>query len=652
MALKYKKPNPQLLQELKSVAQDAQAVTTAIETQNFIPDDFPTATLVDICEALLELPNGTAEGCRTPLEYARGRLPAIRRNHFHLEMENEVSEAHDVEPQLLRGMSFDRDLSKLIASITTALDEYRFQASEQHEEQVELLSETTVANTPDVAQVIAGAESIELSMRSASSDLSEIGEANSENVDTLSRALKDTEGLARVSKAELNFGTVVVRWYKNIAHAAKKMPKVILTSAKAIKVGADIAKSFNSRWMDMCQNLIDFGLEELENWADTAIEVGTKLQKRIDGGDVAQGGTVDQRDKLRGKEFNSEDLYRDGYVSYIEKRGLYAFLVDTENNRYFLRLNQGHLRTGQLVELGGVAKFRYSETNRGRTAIEVTFYEESIFSVDLGVLQLRKVRFDFSGAIKKIASEISSNNSVSLYKLGSHLASKFKSPKPLHEMVGYETLRQLVESVPELSISGAEPNLWVEIRAEKKLHEKRPLSIGAFQRWLEETISETGHERGILLSELGVKARAHFACNGRIPNELGFATYVQVIKSIDTVKVIGEPGGTERAVLSSETDEKLLELEAARTNQDGKELLTFDAFQGWLKTKLDLPEYSDGMLLSRLGTEAHRFFAVDGKVPTSLGFGSYASLVEKLDGLTIVGEPPRQRVVTTKTQIK
>lgn len=747
LALKFTKPNQQLLQELKSVSQDAQAVIKSIGEQNFLPEDFPTATLVDICEALFDLPNGSAEGCRVPLEYARGRLPAIRRNHFAVETTDYMSSDYDADPKLLRGMSLDRNLSDLIASITTALDEYRYQASEQHDEPLDLLSESSIRGVPNVSQVVAGAEKVELSMRSKANELEEIAEPGSRDADNLSRALKDTEGLARVSKAELNFGSVVVRWYKNIAFAAKRMPKVILASAKAVKVGTDIAKSFSGRWMDMCENLIDFGLEEIDKWADTAIEVANKLQKRVDAGKETQGDGNEHAPAGEAQDFDPDKLYKSGYVSYIEKRGLYAFLVDAANNRYFLRLEQGHLRTGQLVEIGAIARFRYAENARGRTAIEVSFYNNAIFSTDLGVLDLDKAKLDFRSMMKNIAREVTKNNRVSLYSLGAHIESKFKSPRAFHEMLGYRSLSEYLQTVPDFLLSGEEPNMFVTVSEAESEPKKAELSVNSFKTWLEDLLRERRHENGILLSQLGIKARDHFDTSGRIPQKLGFNSYVQLLDNISSVRIDGESGGREYVVLESsltkgrqreiskESSAKEREalnivtfsswlreilssdeyragillselgskarihfdsakripielgfktyvqiiqsLDWARffRTSDGKEYvvlatsdqddsendldvnrkgigsaaLSYGAFVEWLDNRLSLPENSDGILLSRLGLAARTHFEFEGKLPLSLGFSNYVSLIEDTGRFSITGKAPRQRVMASKT---
>ena len=647
MALKYTKPNARLETELLSVAQDAQSVIKSLEEQNYIPPEFPTATLIDICETLIGLPLGTAEGCRVPLEYARGRLPAIRRNHFALDGDHVATSGDMQEPQLFRGMSLDRTLSSLIASISTALDEYRFQASEQQEEPLDRLAEVAAPNTAEIAKVVAGADQIEATIQEAAAELSEIARPGSVPIDTLSRTLRDTEGLARVSKAELNFGTVVLRWYKGIVQSAKKMPKLIVSAAKAVKVGTDIASSFSGRWLEMCENLIDFGLTEVDKWADTAIEVASKLQSRIDGQQNTQASEPYSEPQVPPGEFDSGSLYRDGYVSYIEKRGLYGFLVDSEDTRYFLPLIHGHLRTGQAANLGAVARFRYSVNQRGRTAIEVSFVENSVFSTEHGVIRLSSPDFDFSREIAVIAADQARRGRVSVHKLRSFVETVFKSPLPLEEMLGYATFRDLLDTCPNLSVTGEEPNQWVEIGSPITEPGKPALTLASFEAWLLSILSNGSHPDGILLSQLGVMARSQFDVDGRIPAALGHQTYIQVLNTLETVRVVGSKGGAERVVLTTFANDNGLRLLDSRSNSEADHVLTEASFSNWLSEQLTRPENSNGILLSRVGFDAQNFFSTSEKIPQVLGYKNYTGLILGDGRFVILDSPPRQRVALT-----
>lgn len=132
MALDHTKPPASLLRELDEVAQAARALVDVMDRGlNFpLPPEFPSSQLVDICHSLVRLPEGTAEGARPPLDYARHRLPAIRRQYI---LSEDLS-ARGAEPSLTRGAALDQKLTALMSAVSTAFDEYRSLASEEVEE--------------------------------------------------------------------------------------------------------------------------------------------------------------------------------------------------------------------------------------------------------------------------------------------------------------------------------------------------------------------------------------------------------------------------------------------------------------------------------------------------------------------------------------
>jgi hypothetical protein len=127
MPLSHSQPDPGLARELREVARDAVALESALTTGlNFeLPPNFPRDQLVEMTRSLAQLPSGTGEGCQAALAYARNRLPAIRREHvLSEELDTEASDP-DATPAVVRGAFIDERLRHLIASVTTALDEYR-----------------------------------------------------------------------------------------------------------------------------------------------------------------------------------------------------------------------------------------------------------------------------------------------------------------------------------------------------------------------------------------------------------------------------------------------------------------------------------------------------------------------------------------------
>ncbi|HEY8162688.1 MAG TPA: hypothetical protein VIF34_10535, partial [Methylocystis sp.] len=81
MPLDYVRPSPELALELDEVAAKAAPLREYLAAPNIPLDGFPSERLQQICVSLERLPQGTAEGCRAPLAYARIELPRIRRKH-------------------------------------------------------------------------------------------------------------------------------------------------------------------------------------------------------------------------------------------------------------------------------------------------------------------------------------------------------------------------------------------------------------------------------------------------------------------------------------------------------------------------------------------------------------------------------------------
>lgn len=203
MALRHVRPDETLNRELLDVARDSDALLEYLRAPNAIPDTFPTSQLVEICKSLSGLPQGTAEGCRVPLEYARVRLPAIRREHFLNEDHVGPLADQDEAPPLLRGMGLDRLLKDLIASVTTAFDEYRRQVTEHFDDTV---GPEPVVDVPDDANIraaVAKSESVETALGNAGDQIRAATDPGSSRADRLLRTMKDAEGLNRLARAEL-----------------------------------------------------------------------------------------------------------------------------------------------------------------------------------------------------------------------------------------------------------------------------------------------------------------------------------------------------------------------------------------------------------------------------------------------------------------
>jgi len=142
---------------------DAGALATELAKANRLPSDFPAEQLQELLVELQSLPAGTAEGCRQPLEYARARLPAIRRQFIQTEEESRRPRAdEDAPPPLTRGMTIDVRIGALVNSVTTGLDEYRSLASIQDEDAADTAPSLEIdATSPEAVDAMAASQRAE-----------------------------------------------------------------------------------------------------------------------------------------------------------------------------------------------------------------------------------------------------------------------------------------------------------------------------------------------------------------------------------------------------------------------------------------------------------------------------------------------------------
>lgn len=280
MALSYARPNETLARELREVARDATGLIEALTNRpNFIlPPDFPKDQLIDIGHSLVGLPGGTAEGCRASLEYARNRLPAIRRAYILSEELDLLSSNPDVSPPLVRGALVDQRLRDLIASVTTALDEYRREAAEDAEEDT-TPQETISASAGTVDPAVAQSTRLESRLAEAKVTVAETTNPDSVNAENLLRQISDARGLNRIARTELVMPRIVVHWYRRTVHALRDYPRLIKKTATDLKDGADILHVGVERWHDFKRNSTTFLFDEFKKTCDSFVVVGTKLDE-------------------------------------------------------------------------------------------------------------------------------------------------------------------------------------------------------------------------------------------------------------------------------------------------------------------------------------------------------------------------------------
>ena len=171
-----------------------------------------------------------------------------------------------------------RELRDLIASVTTALDEYRREAAEDEKEDT-TPQEAISAPAEMVDPAIAQSTRLELRLAEATITVEETTRSNSLDAENLLRQIRDAHGLNRIARTELRMPRIVVHWYRRTIHALRDYPTLIKKTATNLKDGADILHLGVERWHDFKRNSTTFLFDELKKTCDSFVVVGTKLDE-------------------------------------------------------------------------------------------------------------------------------------------------------------------------------------------------------------------------------------------------------------------------------------------------------------------------------------------------------------------------------------
>ena len=263
------------MRELREVEADAGALLAELARANRLPSDFPYDQLQELLVELQSLPAGTAEGCRQPLEYARARLPAIRRQFIKTEEESRLEAGdEDAPPPLTRGMTIDVRIGALVNSVTTALDEYRTLASVQEDDAADTAPSVEIDPTsPDTVVAIAASGTAEHTLSEHVNELDKIADPGSITADNLKRQMRDARGLLSLARIELRMPAFVPRWYHKTIDTVLDYPQILMTTATAIRMGIDVARPMVDAW-----HRFEHGLSHLV--LDTIDKAATELFSR------------------------------------------------------------------------------------------------------------------------------------------------------------------------------------------------------------------------------------------------------------------------------------------------------------------------------------------------------------------------------------
>ena len=278
--LNYTEPPKQLLIELEEVAQNALFLSTELTKANLLPDGFPVEQLQEMLSGLQLLPFGTAEGCRQPLEYARSRLPSIRRDFIETEEESgQRLSDEDIPPPLTRGMTIDVKIGALVYSVSSALDTYRALAS--------TLDDTATDTSPsqhintESSNYVAALEASKLAENNLDERIDElvsIANPGSQPADDLKRQMRDTQGLLRLARIEMRMPSFVPVWFKKTIETLTNYPKLMRITLETIKIGVDIARPLANGWSHFQHGFKNLALDTVEKAADDYLGLSKKWE--------------------------------------------------------------------------------------------------------------------------------------------------------------------------------------------------------------------------------------------------------------------------------------------------------------------------------------------------------------------------------------
>lgn len=288
--LDYTQPPESLAEELREVAGHARALQEALRRSNGLPDAFPAQQFDELLTGLQALVDGTAEGCREPLTYARARLPQIRREYILTEARSAGAKVEgDQVPPLMRGETIDNALSALMTSVSTALDEYRRLAGESGLDEVDTSSSQTLdQDAPDVRSAIKAASLAEKQLGATKDEVEKLVKRESAKGDELKRQLTDARGLYRLARIELRMPQFVPEWLKRTAAAARNYPGLLRITSRAIHVGVDVAESMNKVWSRLQDRITSASFDTMRDAADELLKLADKWEKK----DNSQEGEV------------------------------------------------------------------------------------------------------------------------------------------------------------------------------------------------------------------------------------------------------------------------------------------------------------------------------------------------------------------------
>lgn len=282
MALMHEKPNSALMQELELVSRGAGELSQVLESSNFLPDDFPITEIKDLMRTLEALPNGTAEGCRIPLDYVRLRLTEIGRQYFRPEGNERSGEIFEEAPTLARGMALDQAFRQLLHQISYAQAEYRHQAEDiDNEDAIEIPVEPDASIADEIGTLSAEAQELGEAFKELGTSIEHNTNPNSDRVDRLRRQSRDVEVHARLANNELRRPIIRPNRFNKIISVLLRMPEIIENTGKAITIGVDVLEPFADQWLQFWVDVQTLSLNNLRRFGQNLQKASRRLKGHV-----------------------------------------------------------------------------------------------------------------------------------------------------------------------------------------------------------------------------------------------------------------------------------------------------------------------------------------------------------------------------------
>ena len=276
MALQYSVPPHDLAVELSEVRSDAAALVDFFKQLNSpLPENFPKAAVIEIANALNELPDGTARGCLRPLSESQSQLAAIRSQHI-LHEEHGAPGSEVAQPPL-RGEPIDQRLRNLMSSVSTALQTANRLAAEEWEPET---PEAGVSPTNDETanSLVRQSTEAQKELEHERKEFDALRNIDSHKADTLRRRLTDALVLNWLARGELRMPRIVAARLRRIAAALREYPALLEQSAQLIGRGVDVAEYAYDKWHLLKERMFKAGTQTVREIADDFANYAKRLE--------------------------------------------------------------------------------------------------------------------------------------------------------------------------------------------------------------------------------------------------------------------------------------------------------------------------------------------------------------------------------------